>query len=358
MTATIENLYPTRVLVTGGAGFIGSALVRFLIAETDVQLINLDKLTYAACLASLDAVANNPRYRFVKGDVACAETVDRVFATHRPDIVIHLAAESHVDRSIDGPGAFVRTNIEGTFTLLHAARQHFDGLNTEQQGRFRFLNVSTDEIYGSLGPTGLFDEDSPIRPSSPYSASKAAADHLVQAWFKTYGLPTIITNCSNNYGPHQFPEKLIPLMILKATAGEALPIYGSGLQVRDWLHVEDHARALWLAATRGTPGRTYLVGGESERTNLAVVEGICTALDARFPDAPPHANLMEHVSDRPGHDQRYAIDPGRIQRELGWKAQHSFEAGLRETVDWYLNNKAWWAPLQERYRCERLGMGK
>jgi dTDP-glucose 4,6-dehydratase len=358
VSSTVAPLFSTTVLVTGGAGFIGSAVVRLLMGETDVHVVNMDKLTYAACLASVGAVAEDARYTFVEGDVACADTVARVFQTHAPDIVIHLAAESHVDRSIDGPDAFVTTNIHGTYTLLQAARRHFESMDASRQERFTFLHVSTDEIYGSLGPDGLFTEDSPVRPSSPYSASKAAADHLVRAWNRTYGLPTVITNCSNNYGPHQFPEKLIPLMILRATAGESLPIYGSGMQVRDWLHVADHARALWRAATHGVAGRTYLVGGESERTNLAVVQTICTILDERFPGAAPHAKLIAHVKDRPGHDQRYAIDPSRIRTELGWAPTHDFETGLRQTVNWYLDNEAWWRPLQERYAFERLGLGK
>jgi len=358
VSQVVQPLFPTTVLVTGGAGFIGSAVVRMLVEQTTVRVVNMDKLTYAACLASVGSVADDPRYTFVKGDVACADTVEEVFGAHRPDIVMHLAAESHVDRSIDGPDAFVRTNIHGTYTLLQGARKYYELIDDVSKERFKFLHVSTDEIYGSLGPEGRFTEDSPVRPSSPYSASKAAADHLVRAWNRTYGLPTVITNCSNNYGSHQFPEKLIPLVILRAVAGEPLPIYGSGLQVRDWLHVEDHARALWLAATRGESGREYLIGGESERTNLEVVQAICTTLDERFPDAAPHARLIEHVKDRPGHDQRYAIDPTRIHTELGWSPSHNFETGLSQTVAWYLKNEDWWRPLQERYACERLGLGK
>ncbi len=351
-------LFPKTVLVTGGAGFIGSALIRTLVNETPMRVVNFDKLTYAACLANLAEVEDNPNYCFVKGDIANTSDVEAVFRLHQPDVVIHLAAESHVDRSIEGPDIFVRTNIQGTATLLQAALQHW-----QQSGKpsgFRFLHVSTDEIYGSLGPSGRFTEDSPVRPSSPYSASKASADLLVRAWRTTYGLPTLITNCSNNYGPYQFPEKLIPLMILKALAGETLPIYGSGEQVRDWLHVDDHARALWCVATQGQPGREYLVGGECERSNLTVVNTLCAILDERFPDAQhtPHDQLITHVEDRPGHDQRYAIDPTRIQTELGWKARYTFEKGIAETVAWYVDREDWWRPLLERYQYKRLGLVK
>jgi dTDP-glucose 4,6-dehydratase len=348
------------VLVTGGSGFIGSAVVRFLMQETDWRIVNFDKLTYAACQASLESVEADARYHFVQGDVAEESHVEEVFAAFRPDVIMHLAAESHVDRSIEGPGEFIRTNVHGTYVMLQEALRHWKALEGERKSDFRFLHVSTDEVYGSLGEEGLFTEDSAIQPSSPYSASKASADHLVNAWHKTYGLPVVITNCSNNYGPYQFPEKLIPLMILKALDGDALPIYGSGLQVRDWLHVEDHAKALFLAATRGEPGREYLVGGESERTNMQVVHAICAAMDARFPDSPhaPHAQLIEHVADRPGHDQRYAIDPSRIQEELGWKADHNFETGLAQTINWYLENKDWWQTLQVRYNQQRLGLVK
>jgi dTDP-glucose 4,6-dehydratase len=308
----------------------------------------------------LESVAQSDRYHFIQGDVAEETHVQEVFDTFRPDVIMHLAAESHVDRSIEGPGEFIRTNVHGTFVMLQEALRHWKALEGARKEGFRFLHVSTDEVYGSLGDTGLFTEDSPIQPSSPYSASKASADHLVNAWHKTYGLPVVITNCSNNYGPHQFPEKLIPLMILKALGGEALPIYGSGLQVRDWLHVEDHAKALFLAATKGEPGREYLVGGASERTNMQVVHAICAAMDARFPDSPnvPHSQLITHVADRPGHDQRYAIDPSRIQDELGWKADHNFETGLAQTINWYLENEAWWQTLQARYKQQRLGLVK
>jgi len=358
MNPVVQPLFPPTVLVTGGAGFIGSAVVRMLIAQTQVRVVNLDKLTYAACPRSLDCVANSPRYAFVEGDIACPDTVHAVFSTLRPDVIMHLAAESHVDRSIDGPGDFVTTNIHGTYTLLEAARRHFESLDEARQEQFMFLHVSTDEIFGSLGSEGRFTEDSPVKPSSPYSASKASADHLVRAWHTTYGLPTVITNCSNNYGPHQFPEKLIPLMILRALSGKPLPIYGSGLQVRDWLHVEDHATALWRAAREGQAGREYLIGGDSERTNLQVVHAICEVLDERFPDRAPHARLIEHVDDRPGHDHRYAIDASRIRRELGWQPMHDFKTGLTQTVQWYLDNPGWWQPLQERYECQRLGLGK
>ena len=354
----VEAHFGKTVLVTGGSGFIGSAVVRHLIEHTDWRVVNLDKLTYAACQESLSEVDSNLRYHFVRGDVADEGQVQAVFERFRPDAVMHLAAESHVDRSIEGPGEFVRTNVHGTYVMLQTALTHWKELEGERKDGFRFLHVSTDEVYGSLGETGRFTESSPIQPSSPYSASKASADHLVQAWHKTYGLPALITNCSNNYGPFQFPEKLIPLMILKALDGQKLPIYGSGLQVRDWLHVEDHARALVMAVTSGEPGRVYLVGGDSERTNLEVVDAICSILDQRFPDSPyvPHAQLVEHVADRPGHDQRYAIDASRIQSELGWQADHNFQSGLAQTIDWYLENEDWWSSLQERYKQQRLGL--
>jgi dTDP-glucose 4,6-dehydratase len=356
----VAPLFEKTVLVTGGSGFIGSAVVRYLIQETDWRVVNLDKLTYAACQDSLATIEDNSRYNFVQGDVAEESHVREVFSKYRPDFIMHLAAESHVDRSIEGPGEFIRTNVSGTFVMLQEALRHWKAMEGERKAEFRFLHVSTDEVYGSLGEEGLFTEDSPIQPSSPYSASKASADHLVHAWNKTYGLPVVITNCSNNYGPFQFPEKLIPLMILKAMAGQPLPIYGSGLQVRDWLHVEDHARALFLAVTQGEIGREYLVGGESERTNLQVVHAICTAMDICFPDSPhvPHAQLVEHVTDRPGHDQRYAIDPSRIQQELGWKAVHNFETGLAQTIRWYLENQDWWETLDARYKQQRLGLVK
>jgi dTDP-glucose 4,6-dehydratase len=352
MTTPDPSTQPT-VLVTGGCGFIGSAVVRLLIDETDARVINLDKLTYAACTDSVARVAQSERYSFVQADVADGEAIQEIFATHRPTIVMHLAAESHVDRSIEGPGAFVTTNIDGTFQMLQAARTAW-----EANPDFRFLHVSTDEVFGDLGPTGLFDETTPYQPSSPYSASKAGADHLVRAWHRTYGLPAIITNCSNNYGLCQFPEKLVPLMIIRALHGLSLPIYGTGLQIRDWLHVEDHARALWTAAIRGEPGREYLVGGDSERTNMAVVHEICRILDEMRPDAAPHTDLITHVADRPGHDQRYAIDASRIKAELGWKARWTFETGLETTVRWYVDNQAWWEPLLDRHPTGRRGLLK
>jgi len=354
----VEAHFGKTVVVTGGSGFIGSALVRHLIEHTNWRVVNLDKLTYAACQASLESIEEHPRYHFVQGDVADASDVQAVFDGFKPDVIMHLAAESHVDRSIEGPGEFVRTNVHGTYVLLQAALSHWKAMEGERKDGFRFLHVSTDEVYGSLEETGRFTESSQYQPSSPYSASKASADHLVQAWHKTYGLPAVITNCSNNYGPYQFPEKLIPLMILKALSGESLPVYGTGLQVRDWLHVEDHAKALFLAATEGEPGRVYLVGGDSERTNLEVVNGICEAMDIRFPDSPnvPHSQLITHVADRPGHDHRYAIDASRIKAELGWKAEHDFASGMAQTIEWYLSNEGWWSELQERYRQQRLGL--
>ena len=356
----VQAHFGKTVLVTGGSGFIGSAVVRYLIEETDWRVVNFDKLTYAACPESLASVDDNLRYHFVRGDVAEEGQVRAVFERFQPSAVMHLAAESHVDRSIEGPGEFVRTNVHGTYVMLQAALEHWKTLEGERREDFRFLHVSTDEVYGSLGETGRFTESSPIQPSSPYSASKASADHLVSAWHKTYGLPVVITNCSNNYGPFQFPEKLIPLMILRALSGESLPVYGSGLQVRDWLHVDDHARALVMAVKEGQPGRVYLVGGDSERTNLEVVRAICSRLDKRFPDSPyePHAGLIEHVTDRPGHDHRYAIDATRIKEELGWSAEHSFETGLQQTIEWYLSNEDWWSVLQERYKQQRLGLNQ
>ena len=342
-----------KILVTGGAGFIGSAVVLQAIRNGH-QVVNLDCLTYAAAPASLAAVADHPAYAFVRADIRDRAALDAVLADHAPDAVMHLAAESHVDRSIDGPAAFVETNVLGTFHLLEAARAHWT-----RQGRpdsFRFHHVSTDEVFGSLGETGMFDEDTAYDPRSPYSASKAGSDHLVRAWGETYGLPVLLTNCSNNYGPRQFPEKLIPVTILNALAGKPLPIYGAGLNVRDWLYVEDHANALLTVLTRAAPGATYAIGGENEARNIDIVRRICAILDDRRPDRAPHADLIAHVADRPGHDARYAIDPSRISADLGWRPSMTLDAGLKRTVDWYLDNADWWQPLQGREGVgQRLG---
>jgi dTDP-glucose 4,6-dehydratase len=346
-----------KLLVTGGAGFIGSAVVRRLLTHSDDAVVVVDALTYAGNLASLAPVASSPRYAFERVDIRDGAALARVFDAHRPDAVMHLAAESHVDRSIDGPRAFVETNVVGTFELLQAALVYFRQLPAERKAAFRFHHVSTDEVYGSLGETGAFTETTPYDPRSPYSASKAASDHLVSAWGHTFGLPVVTTNCSNNYGPYQFPEKLIPLMILKALEGLPLPVYGAGTNVRDWLHVDDHAEALLLVLARGVPGRTYNIGGEAERRNLDVVHAICDLLDARVPDpAGPRRRLVSFVTDRPGHDARYAMDISRIRSELGWAPRHDFETGLAETIDWYLANRAWWEEVRSgRYRLERLG---
>ncbi|WP_411891526.1 dTDP-glucose 4,6-dehydratase [Yoonia sp. SDW83-1] len=345
-----------KILVTGGAGFIGSAVVKAALAKGH-EVVNVDCLTYAACLASLDDVAGDPRYTFEKVDICDRPALNRVFETHQPDAVMHLAAESHVDRSIDGPETFVQTNVMGTFHMLDAARSLW-----EAKGRpdtFRFHHISTDEVFGSLGETGKFDEETRYDPRSPYSASKAGSDHLVRAWHETYGLPIVLTNCSNNYGPRQFPEKLIPVTILNALARKPLPIYGAGLNVRDWLHVEDHAEALLLVLTKAEPGATYAIGGEAEAKNIDIVQTLCRILDDRRPDGAPHADLITHVIDRPGHDQRYAIDPSRIRTELGWTPAHTLQQGLEETVDWYLANQAWWEPLQSRDGVgTRLGQSK
>ena len=347
------------LLVTGGAGFIGSEVVRQLLAETDWTVVNVDKLTYAGNLESLESVAGHPRYRFEQVDICEAPAVRGLFERHRPGAVMHLAAESHVDRSIDGPGEFVRTNVWGTYTLLQEALRHWRTLPAERRAAFRFHHVSTDEVYGSLGPTGRFTEDTPYAPNSPYSASKASSDHLVRAWFHTYGLPVVTSNCSNNYGPFQFPEKLIPLVTLNALEGRPLPVYGKGDNVRDWLYVGDHARALRSVLTAGTPGETYNVGGNNERTNLEVVRTICAVLDQLLPDSPhrPHERLVTFVTDRPGHDRRYAIDASKIARDLGWTPAESFESGLRKTVQWYLDNPRWWRRVQDgSYQRERLGL--
>jgi dTDP-glucose 4,6-dehydratase len=363
MTASPSNLLlwtreRMRILVTGGAGFIGSALVRHLIAATAHEVVNVDKLTYAGTLTSLDAVADDSRYTFVRADICDGPEIALLFARHDPDIIVHLAAESHVDRSIDGPDAFLRTNVVGTFTLLSAALDHWRALSPERREAFRFHHVSTDEVYGSLGAEGLFSEISPYDPRSPYSASKAASDHFVSAWHHTYGLPTLITNCSNNYGPYHFPEKLIPLSIIKCLNGEPIPVYGKGDNVRDWLFVEDHARALTAAFERGRPGETYNIGGAAERSNLAVVEAICATLDELRPrGGASYRDLVTFVADRPGHDHRYAIDATKIRTELGWEPRESFETGIRRTVEWYLDNAGWWRGIGNRYAGERLGVG-
>jgi len=348
-----------KILVTGGAGFIGGALVRHLIADTDVSVVNLDKLTYAANLSSLNAVANNPRYVFEQADICDRPAVERILQAHRPDAVMHLAAESHVDRSIDGAGEFITTNVVGTFTLLEAVRGYWRSLPEEQAAAFRFHHISTDEVYGSLPPVGLFREDTSYDPRSPYSASKAASDHLVSAWHHTYGLPVVMTNCSNNYGPYHFPEKLIPLIILNALEGKRLPIYGRGDNIRDWLHVEDHVEALFQVVQRGRVGESYNIGGNNERTNLEIVHAICDLLDELVPLSThrPHRNLIEFVADRPGHDRRYAIDASKIKRELGWTPRHTVESGLRQTVQWYLDNQEWWEPIRRgNYAGQRLGL--
>lgn len=334
-----------RVLVTGGAGFIGSAFCRYLVGDLGAQVLNLDKLTYAANLASLEPVAARAGYSFLKADICDRAAIADAFDTFAPEAVVHLAAESHVDRSITGADAFVRTNIIGTYTLLEAARAYWAGLRGRKQDAFRFLHVSTDEVYGSLGARGHFREDSRYDPSSPYSASKAASDHLVIAWQRTYGFPGLVSNCSNNYGPYQFPEKLIPLMILNARDGKPLPVYGDGQNVRDWLYVEDHVRALHLILTRGRPGEAYNVGGRNEQTNLAVVEQICRLMDRHSPAAAPHHRLIAFVADRPGHDRRYAIDSSKI-KNLGWSPRHSFQEGMEKTVRWYIENEPWWRKIK------------
>ena len=350
-----------KILVTGGAGFIGSAVIRSIYGQTDYAVINLDKLTYAGNLDSLPDIIDTQRYFEEQVDICDDQALGRVFEQHRPTCVMHLAAESHVDRSIDGPADFIHTNITGTFNILEAARKYFDGLNTAEQKQFRFHHISTDEVYGDLeGTDDLFTEQTPYSPSSPYSASKAASDHLVRAWGRTYGLPVIITNCSNNYGPYHFPEKLIPHVILNAIHGKPLPIYGNGLQIRDWLYVEDHAKALIKVVTEGEVGETYNIGGHNEKTNLEVVQAICDLLEEFAPDKPSgigkYQDLITFVKDRPGHDARYAIDASKIERELGWVPEETFDSGLRKTVQWYLDNTAWWMRvLSGEYRLERQG---
>jgi dTDP-glucose 4,6-dehydratase len=355
-----------KILVTGGAGFIGSAVIRYIIENTSDEVINVDKLTYAGNLESLLSISNNERYHFEQVDICDRNELERVFDLYNPDVIMHLAAESHVDRSIDGPKEFIETNIIGTYTLLEASRRYWFALPDNKKSKFRFHHISTDEVYGDLeGPTDLFTEDTSYAPSSPYSASKAASDHLVRAWLRTYGLPTVVTNCSNNYGPFHFPEKLIPLIILNALDGKPLPVYGDGQQIRDWLYVEDHAHALYLVATQGEIGETYNIGGHNEKANIDVVKSICTLLEELVPEnshsregknAAGFESLITYVTDRPGHDVRYAIDASKIERELGWKPQESFETGLRKTVLWYLNNAEWWNNvLNGSYALERLG---
>lgn len=346
-----------KVLVTGGAGFIGSALCRHLIADERVSVLNIDKLTYAANLNSLNSIASDPNYSFRQVDICDRPAIDKALADFRPDAIVHLAAESHVDRSITGSADFIQTNIVGTYQLLEAARAYWSALEAAHKDAFRFLHVSTDEVYGSLGEEGLFQENTPYDPSSPYSSSKAASDHLVLAWHRTYGLPALISNCSNNYGPFQFPEKLIPLMILNAREGKKLPVYGNGQNVRDWLYVDDHARALFTILRNGRVGEKYNVGGRNERTNLSVVETICDILDRLEPATNARRELVTYVTDRPGHDARYAIDATKLERELGWRARETFDTGIERTVRWYLDNEGWWAPMRKDvYTGERLGL--
>ena len=352
----MAETFSKRCIVTGGAGFIGSALVRHLVRDTEATILVVDKLTYAGNLESLKEVADSPRYSFLQADICDQAAMDKAFADFKPDTIFHLAAESHVDRSIDGPGEFIRTNVVGTATLLQSALAWW-----RSNPEFRFQHISTDEVYGSLGEVGFFTEKTPYSPHSPYSASKAASDHLVRAWHDTYGLPTLITNCSNNYGPYHFPEKLIPLVILNALDGKQLPVYGAGANVRDWLHVEDHVAALCLVNEKGVPGETYNVGGHNERTNLEVVRTICRILDELRPraDGTPYESLIMFVKDRPGHDLRYAIDPEKLMDELGWKPKHTFDTGIRATVQWYLDNDWWWRPIREaKYSGQRLGVAR
>ncbi len=348
-----------KLLVTGGAGFIGSALIRLLIKEHDITVINVDKLTYAGNLESLSEVTTSSRYHFEQVDICDGEKIASILQLYKPDAIMHLAAESHVDRSIEGPTEFIQTNIIGTYTLLQQTLNYWQQLDKTAKERFRFHHISTDEVFGSLGETGYFSETTPYQPSSPYSASKASSDHLVNAWHHTYGLPVVMSNCSNNYGPCQFPEKLIPLIILKAMRGEPLPIYGDGSNVRDWLYVDDHARALFNVLSHGRPGQSYNIGGHNEKSNLEVVQGICELLDELLPGSPhkPHDSLVTFVADRPGHDLRYAVDASKIASELNWQPQEDFHSGLRKTVQWYLNNSEWWQHILDgSYRGERLGL--
>lgn len=347
-----------RVMVTGGAGFIGSALVRHLALDKGYHVLNVDALTYAGNLDSLRSVESRSNYRFLHTNICDRRGIDLAVCEFQPDRIMHLAAESHVDRSITGAADFIQTNVLGTFNLLEAARGYWSSLDPARKANFRFLHVSTDEVYGSLGDEGLFSELTPYDPSSPYSASKAASDHLAKAWQRTYGLPIVVSNCSNNYGPYHFPEKLIPLTILNALAGDRLPVYGRGENVRDWLHVEDHARALDTIVERGRIGETYNVGGRNERRNIDVVRRICEVLDRLAPGDHPREDLIEFVPDRPGHDERYAIDASKLENELGWRALETFDTGIEKTVQWYLDNKWWWQPLRERYNGQRLGLIK
>ncbi|MBW6423193.1 dTDP-glucose 4,6-dehydratase [Rhizobium sp. XQZ8] len=345
-----------RVIVTGGAGFIGSALVRYLVHVKGYEVLTIDKLTYAGTLTALKTLDNHPSHRFLKADIADGRAMAEAFDSFRPNRVMHLAAESHVDRSISGAADFVETNVVGTFRLLEAARLYFQGLSEQDKEAFRFLHVSTDEVYGSLGDEGLFTEQTPYDPSSPYSASKAASDHLAKAWYRTYGLPVVVSNCSNNYGPYQFPEKLIPLIIMNALEGKSIPVYGNGTNIRDWLYVDDHARALDIIVERGQLGETYNVGGCNERRNIDVVTHICALMDQHRSAQGPHKRLISYVTDRPGHDARYAIDATKLETELGWKAQETFETGIEKTIKWYLENEWWWSPLRKDYNGSRLGL--
>lgn len=348
-----------RILITGGAGFIGSALVRYLVEEIQAQVLVFDKLTYAGNLENLASIASSPNYEFVHGDICEIKLVRDTLATFQPNHIMHLAAESHVDRSITGAKTFIDTNINGTFTLLEAAREYYFTLNHDLKAKFRFLHVSTDEVYGTLGDEGMFEENTPYDPSSPYSASKAASDHLAKAWFRTYGLPVIISNCSNNYGPYHFPEKLIPLNIINALENKPITIYGKGHNIRDWLYVHDHARALHLICRKGKLGETYNVGGRNERSNIQVIEKICEIMDELLPQNSPHSRLITFVADRPGHDARYAIDASKLENDLGWRALENFDTGIKKTVKWYIENREWWQVLRNKiYSGQRIGLIK